>query len=94
MELGLFHVHHAPVSALQNWRGLGGVDVSLQIPLDDDGFMTCECPHCVGRYKLLPAEFEADDVIDLFCPYCGLQAPISESCTDEVVEAARQVVAN
>lgn len=70
------------------------LELSVSVPLDEDGYLVFQCPHCEDRYKLLPAEFEEDDVINVFCPYCGLQAELNESFTPEVVAAIQQIAMN
>ena len=47
--------------------------ISISIPLDEDGFMLMQCPHCQGFFKVLSADYESDDVYELWCPLCGLK---------------------
>ena len=40
----------------------------IDIPSDDDGFVTLQCSFCNSRFKLTTADFQSDDVIYIFCP--------------------------
>lgn len=42
--------------------------ISLRIPSDDDGFISRECPTCLGTFK---AKVIDGGTIVHFCPYCG-----------------------
>lgn len=46
--------------------------IQVSIPADEDGYVSFECPHCEQRFKLRADEFEESDIINLFCPICGL----------------------
>jgi hypothetical protein len=73
---------------------MSDVVFSITIPSDDDGFITLQCPFCSDRFKLTVEDFEREDIIDLFCPYCGLQHEPSRFLTDEVLEQAQIVAMN
>lgn len=65
---------------------------TIQIPCDDDGFVLMRCPQCGELFKLRPADYEADDVAEVFCPSCG---GVSESyLTDDVIELAEAIAMN
>jgi hypothetical protein len=57
---------------------MGGISVSL--PLDSDGFLRRECPHCETEFKWHdgPASEEAEQqsapIDTYFCPLCGQPA--------------------
>ena len=56
----------------------------ISIPADNDGYSLLQCQLCGEFFKLIPGEVEEDDVIQLWCPCCGL---VNENLfTDEVVE--------
>lgn len=71
-------------------------DVSFQItiPSDNDGFITLQCPFCDDRFKLTVEEFQREDIIEIFCPYCGLRHQHSEFLRDEVIEQAQIIAGN
>jgi hypothetical protein len=75
------------------------VSFEMAIPLDSDGFLRRECPTCEREFKWLPApgeeEQDADPVQDggYFCPYCGVQAPVSAWLTQAQVALAQNIVA-
>lgn len=66
----------------------------INIPDDDDGFVTLQCSFCSGRFKLNTEDFQSDDVIYIFCPYCGLQNEGNELLTDEVLEQVHIIAQN
>ena len=54
-------------------------EVSVSIPLDSDGFLRRECPHCEGQFKWHdgPANEEAENApaaATYYCPLCGQPA--------------------
>lgn len=51
------------------------IDLEVSIPLDDDGFLRRECPHCEREFKWLSGS-EADSFPPggYCCPYCGDRA--------------------
>ena len=66
----------------------------INIPTDDDGFLTLQCLFCKDQFKLTAHDFEREDIIDLFCPYCGLKDESSSFITDDVIEQARILAIN
>jgi uncharacterized Zn-finger protein len=64
------------------------VEFSIQIPSDNDGFISRQCPHCSCRFKMTIADIENGEILELFCPYCGLPSTMSETHLDEVIEQA------
>ena len=70
--------------------------LSLEIELDDDGFLRRECPTCEREFKWLPVDGGAP-VDPPYCPYCGVPASadvwwtqpqlsyIQDSMTSEIV---------
>lgn len=66
----------------------------INIPSDNDGFVTLQCYFCSGRFKLTTEDFQSDDVIYTFCPYCGLQNEGNELLTDEVLEQVHIIAQN
>jgi uncharacterized Zn-finger protein len=72
------------------------VDVSFQItvPSDNDGFITLQCPFCDDRFKLTVEDFQREDILEIFCPYCGLRHQHSHFLRDEVIEQAKIIASN
>lgn len=68
--------------------------VNISIPSDDEGFVSFQCPHCNERFKLLVNEVQEDDVIQLFCPKCGLLGEPNSFITDDVIDHANTVIEN
>lgn len=72
------------------------MEVSVEVPLDADGFVRRECPNCEREFKWFdgtteetPADWEDPD--SYFCPYCGNQAGGDEWWTPAQLEYAEQV---
>lgn len=64
----------------------------IAIPADNDGFVLLQCNLCGEFFKLNPSEMQGDEVINIWCPVCGL---ISESyLTQEVIELALKIATN
>lgn len=56
------------------------MSMSVPIPLDSEGFLRRECPHCEAEFKWHsgPANDEAehaDAAVTYYCPLCGEPAP-------------------
>lgn len=73
---------------------MSDVVFQISVPSDNDGFITLQCPFCSDRFKLTVEDFEREDLIDIFCPYCGLRHEPSCFLTDEVIEQAQVVATN
>lgn len=49
-----------------------GFEVSISIPIGEDGFFGRACPSCDAPFKMRSEEYEAlPEEIELTCPYCG-----------------------
>lgn len=68
------------------------VDIQISIPSDNDGFILLKCPLCGEFFKLKPTEMEAEDVIEIWCPCCGLKS--DDYLTDDVIELALRIAQN
>jgi hypothetical protein len=73
----------------------GKITLSMEIPVDSDGFLRRECPTCEREFKWLPAA-EDDDAASMadggyFCPYCGVQAPADAWSTPAQLALARDI---
>lgn len=50
-------------------------EISVSIPLDNDGFLRRECPTCEREFKWLPSDNSYEpEPGGYFCPYCQIQA--------------------
>ena len=49
----------------------------IAIPADNDGFALLQCNLCGEFFKLKPSDVQSDEVLNIWCPVCGL---ISERC--------------
>lgn len=62
--------------------------IQISIPADEDGYVSFECPHCEQRFKLRADEFEESDIINLFCPICGLVHELDHFYSTVFIEKA------
>jgi len=67
------------------------MDISTSLPLDNDGFLRRQCPHCDSQFKWHdgPANEEAEQAASpaaYHCPFCGLPAEGDRWFTDDQVE--------
>jgi len=77
----------------------GGMSMSyktfeISIPADEDGYVKFQCPYCNQRFKLNGSEIEDSDVVDLYCPICGLVNEVECFYSDEVIEMAMNTAEN
>lgn len=70
------------------------MELSLSIPLDDDGFIEMECDYCKNRFMLHEHVYSDDANLHFFCPVCGLPNSINTFYCPEVLEAATRKAAN
>jgi hypothetical protein len=69
------------------------MDISMNVPLDSDGFLRRECPTCEREFKWKPAQ-EDEEAVSVpeggyFCPYCLVQAGTDSWWTQDQIEAAQ-----
>ena len=64
----------------------------ISIPCDDDGFVLLQCPKCGEFFKLRPSDIESDEVLDIYCPLCGLTS--EEYFTQDVIDLAIAMTKN
>lgn len=64
----------------------------LSIPSDSDGFILLQCPLCGEFFKLTFKDIEDDEVLEIWCPNCGIK---SESyLSDDVIKLAMNMIKN
>ncbi len=73
---------------------MGEVIKKVSFPSDEDGYRLFQCPYCNNYFKLNNNELINEDIIDLFCPICGLCGELSNFITDEVVQHVRDIGIN
>ncbi|WP_138224530.1 hypothetical protein [Paenibacillus algicola] len=61
---------------------------------DIDGFNSFRCSLCGDEFKLDTNEVQEDDVLEIFCPSCGIPSPISSFYTDDITEHAQRIAMN
>ena len=66
----------------------------VSIPADDQGFVLMQCPLCGEFFKIKPEDYHAEDVIEIWCPSCGLKAENYFTCHGSFCAAdrARRVI--
>ncbi|KAF0506974.1 TFIIB-type zinc ribbon-containing protein [Pediococcus pentosaceus] len=68
------------------------VQMKIEIPTDDDGFMLLKCPHCGDFFKLIFSDMEDYGILHIYCPYCG---QVGDSyLTGEVIKLAEAMTKN
>ena len=64
----------------------------ITIPGDEDGFIQMKCPPCGDKFMISIDDYENEDLIELWCPQCGL---IHESyIDDDIEELANRIIEN
>lgn len=68
------------------------IEVSVSIPIDDEGYSLLKCPTCGAFFKLMPNDVKDEGVLEIFCPSCGL---VGENyCTEDVIELGMKMLKN
>lgn len=68
------------------------ITFEISIPPDDDGYVLLQCQHCGSFFKAAASDIKDDEVLNIYCPSCGL---ISDNYyTDDVIELARAKAVN
>lgn len=70
------------------------MQMKINIPTDSEGYYSLECPHCKERFKALAGDINAEDILELFCPSCGLVGNSSSFFPKDVIEHAESLVLN
>ena len=77
---------------------MDNMEIPVSIPLDSDGFVRRECPHCERQFKWHhgPANEEAElqpVPPAYYCPLCGEPASLDSWWTQEQLDYAQGLVA-
>ncbi|MEH7218093.1 hypothetical protein [Bacillus toyonensis] len=68
--------------------------LDISIPTDSQGFYSLECPYCHERFKAQAGDIDSEEILELYCPSCGLVADNSEFISSEVVKHAMTLAMN
>lgn len=69
------------------------IEISFEVPTDDDGFLRRECPNCELEFKWYAhaqGDPDAEVVDQYFCPLCGQASGLDTWLTTEQVEYAQR----
>ena len=69
-----------------------GDEMSIDIPIDGDGYLGRECPdtNCKGYFKITPGT-GLENSTEFYCPYCGYRGDTSNFTTEDQIEYALSV---
>lgn len=68
------------------------VTFEISIPSDNDGYVLLQCENCGEHFKCTPHDIESDEILNIYCPNCGL---ISETyITNDVIQLANAMITN
>jgi len=71
---------------------MSDIQMDIALPNDNDGFVLLQCSLCGEFFKLRPSDVKADDVIQIWCPCCGLKS--NSYVTDDIIELAEKMTKN
>lgn len=49
-------------------------ELSIKLPIDEEGFVLLQCNLCGEYFKMKAEDLEAEENINIWCPYCGLKS--------------------
>ncbi|PGO77486.1 hypothetical protein CN980_11765 [Bacillus cereus] len=70
------------------------MNIEIKIPTDSEGFYSLECPYCHEKFKAQAGDIDSEEVLELYCPICGLTADNSSFTPSEVLEHAMTLAMN
>ncbi|MEI3610175.1 hypothetical protein [Pseudogracilibacillus sp. SO10305] len=73
---------------------ISNVTFKIDIPLDEDGFFSMQCPYCNNRFKINGQYFKTLDKDEVFCPICGLANKVSTFYTKETIDLSMSIAKN
>ena len=71
---------------------MDSIEVSVSIPIDDEGYSLLKCPTCGTFFKLMPNDVKDEGVLEIYCPSCGLAG--DNYCTEDVIELGMKMLKN
>ena len=69
-------------------------NLKINIPIDNEGFVTLECPYCKCTFKLEFVIANKENVIILYCPNCGLQTSPDSFIPTKILKHAETLISN
>lgn len=73
---------------------MNNVSFSINIPADSEGYFSLCCPYCTNKFKISTSEFQETDIVNIYCPTCGLVKEFNSFYTDEVTDKALSIAKN
>lgn len=73
---------------------MDNTSIEVELPSDDEGYVSFQCPACGDRFKLAAAEVNERDPDELYCPLCGLVAEAGDFHDPEVIALAMEHAQN
>ena len=67
-------------------------NITIEIPVDDEGYSLLICDHCGTFFKATPGDVQDDAILHIFCPSCGLTS--ENYLTEDVIELAINIAQN
>ena len=64
----------------------------ISTPSDNDGYALLQCHFCGEYFKITPADYKDDSVLNIHCPSCGLSS--ENYTTEDVLELAKAMGRN
>jgi len=72
---------------------MSNTNIEVSLPLDDDGYISRECPYCKMRFKVHKDDFDGEKFPEeIYCPYCGQSASKDEFWTSEQIKYFQDMV--
>lgn len=69
-------------------------NIKFNIPIDNEGFITLNCPHCNFAFKLEFSIANDENVIILYCPSCGLSSYPNNFIPLKILKHAETLISN
>jgi len=83
---------------------MASVNLNIELPVDQEGFLRRECPYCNREFKMLfksankvnlsdieITEKLADDNKEFYCPYCGQSADQNSFWTKDQIRYVHEI---
>ena len=69
-------------------------NIKFKIPIDNEGFISLNCPYCNCSFKLEFAIVDKENVIILYCPNCGLHSSPNNFIPLKILKHAETLITN